>query len=153
MIQCQSCGQANTGQSKYCRFCGADLMQPEQQADYDITPPRPYVWKTDEFQINKSEQRKTGKFHFNEPTGNITPAENQPFKTQQLLYQKPYGVIQNHGCPRCNSQIAPRFDRKISNAGWIVFAVLLITFFPLFWIGFLIKEDVRICPVCGYNYD
>jgi hypothetical protein len=42
-------------------------------------------------------------------------------------------------------------ERKISNAGWVVFAVLLVTFFPLFWIGFLIKEDVPVCPVCNYH--
>jgi hypothetical protein len=28
----------------------------------------------------------------------------------------------------------------------------LITFFPLFWIGFFIKEETRICPVCNFKY-
>jgi hypothetical protein len=58
-------------------------------------------------------------------------------------------IAQAYRCPRCFSQHLPRYEKKISTAGWIVFAVLLITFFPLFWIGFLIKEDVRICPMCN----
>jgi hypothetical protein len=47
------------------------------------------------------------------------------------------------------SQFLPRMERRISTAGWITFAVLLVFFFPLFWIGLLIKEDVRICPACN----
>jgi hypothetical protein len=47
------------------------------------------------------------------------------------------------------SNMMPRLERKISTAGWITFAVLLVFFFPLFWIGLLIKEDVHICPACN----
>jgi hypothetical protein len=45
-------------------------------------------------------------------------------------------------------QFLPQIERRISTTGWIVFAVLLVMFFPLFWVGFLIKEDVRVCPSC-----
>jgi hypothetical protein len=38
--------------------------------------------------------------------------------------------------------------QKISEAGWIVFAIMLVTCFPLFWIGFLMKQDERFCSVC-----
>ncbi|MEO6588920.1 MAG: LITAF-like zinc ribbon domain-containing protein [Pyrinomonadaceae bacterium] len=152
MIQCQACGQSNTGESKFCRFCGASFLQPEKHEDYDIKPPRPYVWKTDELQISQAKQRKTEEFRIKDSTENFAPIENHPFQTQQLAYQKPYGIAVNHGCPRCKSQIAPRIERKISNAGWIVFAILLVVVFPLFWVGLLIKEEVRVCPVCGYNF-
>lgn len=152
MIQCHACGQANTGQSNFCRFCGARFAQMEQQTDYDVAPPRPYAWKTDEFEISRAKQRKTEEIRFNESMGNTAPAQNHPFQTHQLVYQKPYGIAKNHSCPRCNSQLAPRIERKISNAGWIVFAVLLVTIFPLFWIGLLIKEDVAVCPICQYRH-
>lgn len=151
MIQCQACGQANNEQSNFCRFCGANFMQAQKQIEHDFSPPRPYVWKTDEFEISKAKQRKTEQFNLNELQGNTSPVKNQPFQTQQLAYQKPYGVMQNRVCPRCGSNAAPRIERKISNAGWIVFAVLLVTFFPLFWIGFLIKEQVAVCPHCSYR--
>jgi hypothetical protein len=39
--------------------------------------------------------------------------------------------------------------RKISQAGWIVFAVLLVTLPILFWIGLCIREDARMCPICN----
>ena len=152
MIQCHACGQANTGQSNFCRFCGVRFVQMEKQTEYDdFAPPRPYVWKTDEFEISKAKQRKTEQFNFNDSTGMTAPAPEHPFQTQQLVYQKPYGIAKNYSCPRCSSPAAPRLERKISNAGWIVFAVLLVTIPPLFWIGFLIKEDVPVCPVCSYH--
>ena len=149
MIQCYKCGQANSAQSNFCRFCGAHFTQTEKQTDYDAAPPRPYVWKTDEFQISKAKQRKTEEFRFNELNPNTAPVQNHPFQTQQLAQTQPFWMSQNYHCPRCGSNLAPRIERKISNAGWIVFAVLLITFFPLFWIGFFIKEDARVCPVCN----
>jgi hypothetical protein len=46
------------------------------------------------------------------------------------------------------SQFLPKIERRISTTGWVVFAVLLVAFLPLFWIGLLIKEDVQICPSC-----
>ncbi len=42
---------------------------------------------------------------------------------------------------------------RISVAGWIVFAVLLLFCFPLFWIGLLIKEEYRSCYECGVRID
>jgi hypothetical protein len=51
------------------------------------------------------------------------------------------------------TQMLPRAERRISTAGWIVFAVLLVFFFPLFWVGLLIKEDVQVCPNCTSKVD
>ena len=47
------------------------------------------------------------------------------------------------------SKYTPRIERRISTAGWITFAVLLVFFFPLFWIGLLIKEDAVVCQTCN----
>ena len=149
MIQCYACGQANSTESNFCRFCGAGFTQTEKGNDYDFTPPRPYVWKTDEFQTAKPQPRKTKQINQVEPLAHQNPFENEPFKTQQLAYQKPPHMISGYRCPRCASQLTPKIEKRISSAGWIVFTVLLITFFPLFWVGFLIKEDVRVCPVCN----
>ena len=149
MIQCQNCGQVNTQTSNFCRFCGTKFLQSQFQNGngYEFSPPRPYVWKTDEFQVSESKARKSKQINQVRPLVQPPPMPQQ--NPQPLAYHQPNNLAQNYHCPRCASQLFPRYERKISTAGWIVFAVLLVTFFPLFWIGFLIKEDVRICPVCN----
>ncbi|HEY0427764.1 MAG TPA: hypothetical protein VGC76_08265, partial [Pyrinomonadaceae bacterium] len=113
----------------------------------------PYVWKTDEFQISESKARKTQQINFQKQPNQAQPLNN-PFQPppapQPLVHQQPQNLA-DYRCPRCSSQLFPRFERKISQTGWIVFAVLLVAFFPLFWVGLLIKEDVRVCPVCGLS--
>ncbi len=52
-------------------------------------------------------------------------------------------------CPYCGSTDVPITKSKISAAGWVVFAVLLVFCFPLFWIGLFIKEDFKECADCG----
>lgn len=146
MIQCQACGQANSNESNFCRFCGARFAQTERKIDFDFAPPRPYVWKTDEFQTARPQPRKTREISQVQPLSTQN-ADEESFKTRQLAYQSP-SIISGYRCPRCASQLTPKVEKRISSAGWIVFTILLITVFPLFWIGFLIKEEVRVCPVC-----
>lgn len=151
MIHCQNCGQTNAPTSNFCRSCGLRITAPQVQQfgnnyenNYENSPPRPYVWKTDEYQT-QNEPRKS------KPINQVQPLMGQfPAPTQQALaYQRPGQITQGYRCPRCSSQYMPRIERRISTAGWIVFAILLVTFFPLFWIGFLMKEEVRTCPVCN----
>lgn len=150
MIQCTNCGQVNTDTSNFCRFCGTKFLQTQMsnEGNYEYSPPRPYSWKTDEFQVG---DRKPPK---NQQPNRVQPLPN-PYATNQsvpppaLAYQQPQNVAYGYRCPRCASQAMPKVVRKISTAGWVVFAVLLVMFFPLFWIGFLIKEDARFCPVCN----
>jgi hypothetical protein len=52
-------------------------------------------------------------------------------------------------CPYCRAYAPPLVKRRISTAGWIVFAVLLFFTFIFCWIGLLIKEDYRVCSYCG----
>ena len=143
MIQCQNCGNANTPESQYCRTCG-NLMASRQKSvpvDYERQQPRPYAWKTDEFQT-QTEAR---------PRPNVPAANSQT--NNSVVQPTPYTAPQMFGgsyrCPHCMSQFLPRTERRISTAGWITFAVLLVFIFPLFWIGLLIKETVHICPTCN----
>jgi hypothetical protein len=119
-------------------------QQPPQNQSYEYNPPKPYSWKTDEFQVQdaKLQQRKTQDISRVQPLQNF----NQP---QHLAYQQAPAMAHGYRCPRCGTQNLPHIERKISPAGWIVFVVLLVVFFPLFWIGFLMKEDIRVCPVCN----
>jgi ribosomal protein L40E len=137
MIQCQNCGQGNAPESQFCRFCGTKFLmpQPMPQQNYGYqAPPRPYSWKTDEFQT-QAEARQA--------SSGAQPA-SQPLATHQSNF-----MTGSYRCPNCMSQFLPRIDRRISTTGWVVFAVLLVVFFPLFWVGLLIKEDVQVCPSCN----
>ena len=96
--------------------------------------PRPYSWKTDEFSTK------------NEARGTMPIIENS-LADSRLAQEQPQFLSPFH-CPNCSTQLPPVLERKISTAGWITFAVLLVTVFPLFWIGLLIREDVPVCQVC-----
>lgn len=156
MIHCQNCGQVNNQSSNFCRFCGKQFASEQfsNGGNYDFAPPRPYVWKTDEFQISESRSRKSLPVNFQQPN-QAQPLLNQPFappqQPQPLVYQQQQNMAYKQMCPRCGGQHFPRIERKISQTGWIVFAVLLVTIPFLFWIGLLIKEDVIICPVCNFR--
>jgi hypothetical protein len=51
-------------------------------------------------------------------------------------------------CHRCQKHVHPVSSSQISDVGCVVSVLLLIFCFPLFWIGFLIRETVLICPFC-----
>jgi hypothetical protein len=52
-------------------------------------------------------------------------------------------------CPYCRSDDPPLVRDQISTAGWVVFAVLLVVFPCICFIGLLMKEDFRVCRDCG----
>ena len=146
MIHCQNCGQGNENSVNFCRFCGNRITTPQihTQAQAETIAPRPYMWKTDEFQLDKSARstQEIKQFH---------PAAANSVQTQALGYPQPTFLAAGYRCPRCGSQNPPITKRQISSAGWITFAVLLVMTGILFWIGLLIKEDVKVCPVCNYK--
>ncbi len=150
MIQCQNCGQVNTATSNFCRFCGTKFLPAQFTGgdNYEFEPPRPYVWKTDELQTSESRARKTKQINQVQPLDNSF-AGNQMPRPQPLAYRQPQNMAYASRCPRCANQQIARHERKVSTVGWIVFAVLMVVFFPLFWIGLLIKEDVQFCSVCN----
>ena len=52
-------------------------------------------------------------------------------------------------CPYCASRDLPMTQSRISQGGWIVFALMILFCFPLFFIGLLMKEDFQVCSDCG----
>lgn len=52
-------------------------------------------------------------------------------------------------CYHCGYKGVPEIHHKISTGGWVTFVVLLLVFFPLCWIGLLIKKDIYVCAGCG----
>ncbi|MEZ5425479.1 MAG: LITAF-like zinc ribbon domain-containing protein [Pyrinomonadaceae bacterium] len=114
------------------------------------------MWKTDEFQIpekNSNVNRQAPPINQVQPLGNLNATAQQNLHAQPLAQYQPSHLAYGYRCPRCASQLLPKIERKISSIGWVVFAVLLVMFFPLFWIGLLIKEEKRVCPVCNLRID
>jgi hypothetical protein len=37
----------------------------------------------------------------------------------------------------------------VSQVGWVLFAVLLLTTCFFFWVGLLVQEEYRVCGDCG----
>jgi RNA polymerase subunit RPABC4/transcription elongation factor Spt4 len=114
----------------------------------EFVAPRPYMWKTGEFGVNDNLPK------LNQNIRQVEQLPHQPPYNQNfappMMYPRPPAHLMNtnYRCPRCNTQNLPFIKRQISTAGWITFAVLLVTTGIFFWIGLLIKEDVRVCPVC-----
>ena len=146
MIQCQNCGKSNAPESQFCRFCGNRFTAPQPQT-IDNSTRRPYSWQTDEFQTQtESRTRSTvGNVEIPQQTG--FPAQHS-HGAMQMSYRGPQDLSGNYRCPHCGTNYLPILERRISTAGWITFALLLVFTFIFFWIGLLIKEDVPICPVC-----
>lgn len=138
MNACSNCGKINAPEAIFCRFCGTKFnYQPQPQVatnPYDHEAPRPYAWKTDEFRT-KNEVRHTSQIH------------QQPVAAP-LMYQPQNQFGTSFRCPHCGSTHLPVYERRISTAGWVVFALLLVFTFIFFWVGLLMKEDVAICSVC-----
>ncbi|MGD9589487.1 MAG: LITAF-like zinc ribbon domain-containing protein [Pyrinomonadaceae bacterium] len=150
MIQCQHCGQGNADQTQFCRFCGHRLgSRPDPNSgrqdaeNYTYAPPRPYSWKTDEYQTQSERRLKT------RPA--TQPLEQRNFDQPgiyPLAYRGPQYLSANYRCPNCGTTVPPIIERRISTAGWITFALLLVFTFIFFWVGLLMKQDYSVCPVC-----
>ncbi|MGE3466686.1 MAG: LITAF-like zinc ribbon domain-containing protein [Pyrinomonadaceae bacterium] len=147
MNPCRNCGKLNTPETNYCRFCGTKFVSLQPQPQFDHPAPRPYAWKTDEFQTQNEARRGKDTGYVDKKTDQFD-SDTSGYRPAPLVYQQPGHFAQPFRCPTCSSQMIPRIERRISTAGWITFAVLLVFFFPLFWIGLLIKEDVPICRTC-----
>ena len=65
-----------------------------------------------------------------------------------MLQQAQPHFLTTFRCPNCGTDLPPVIERKISTAGWVTFAILLVTVFPLFWIGLFIREDAAVCQIC-----
>lgn len=58
-----------------------------------------------------------------------------------------------YSCPFCRTSVGPIVRSRVSQAGWVVFFVLLclIITCEICWLGLLITENVVQCPMCGGN--
>jgi LITAF-like zinc ribbon domain len=84
---------------------------------------------------------------------------------QSMAYAPPPGMQQSMAyapspgmfapalqCPYCHYTGPVSIRSKISTGGWVFFIVFLVFFFPICWIGFLIKKDYYACASCGIAF-
>ena len=142
MLQCQNCGQGNADQSHFCRFCGHRIAAQNQGplGGSHSPPQRPYAWKTDEYQTQADRRVR--------PEAQGPPLSVPYPPAQQLVYGARSAMPSGYRCPNCGTTVLPVIERRISTAGWVVFALLLVLTIIFFWIGLLMKENVSVCPVC-----
>lgn len=140
---CSNCGQSNAAESSFCRFCGVESLQRLEQS---FVPPRPYAWQTDEFEAGgvKPSASFTTEHSSARTMADFAAASGSIVPAGPGIY--PAG---SYRCPRCGTNALPITQRQVSQAGWIAFAVLLVTTFIFFWVGLLMREDATVCPVCG----
>jgi ribosomal protein L24E len=128
---CPNCGQANPDIARVCRYCGRQLQAPP--AGYAQPPSTSYVpphsWQSGALPQHQSQP----------------PAAPAPQPMPQYAAQFP---PQHFRCPFCGTDAPPVVGQRISTAGWIVFAVMILFCFPLFFIGLLMKEEYRQCSFC-----
>ena len=127
-VTCQNCGQASADVARVCRYCGTQLQHRPAGNVAPAPPPISYVpphsWKSGALPQQPS---------------------SSPMAQQQPA---PHLSAINFRCPYCGTDAPPLVARRISTAGWIVFAAMIIFCFPLFFIGLLIKEEHRQCSWC-----
>ncbi|MDM7922321.1 MAG: LITAF-like zinc ribbon domain-containing protein [Pyrinomonadaceae bacterium] len=145
MIACSNCGQQNTDESQFCRFCG-HRMAGRQAESYDFQPPRPYSWKTDEYQTQTDARARV---NIPAPQQVQQPAfQGHVQHAGPLAYAGPKDLSGNYRCPFCGTNFLPVMERRVSTGGWITFGILLALTVVFFWIGLLMKENVPVCPIC-----
>jgi RNA polymerase subunit RPABC4/transcription elongation factor Spt4 len=123
MITCNNCGRVNDESTRICRYCGTVSERQKAQGHAgaqvrDYTPP-------------VADAMGTG-------------SASLPLEA----YSPPGTAAGGYRCPNCQSTYPPVAEKRISTEGWIVFCALLVFCLPLFWIGLLMKEEIRICPMC-----
>lgn len=142
---CQNCGQSNDNGQNYCRHCGAPLVLPQRRAN--VPPPKPYGWASPSSPLHNvaDGENQAG-------SQLIQPVASSNYQPPPALAQMPNSPIMQHlvgyHCPRCGTTAAPIVQSRISTGGWVVFVSMLLFCFPLFFIGLLMREDYRVCPIC-----
>jgi hypothetical protein len=128
-VTCRNCGQPNADIARVCRYCGTQL-QPSPAGYAQPAPPSSSYVPPHSWQSGALPQQQ----HQSQPPAPPAPAPLYPAVSFR--------------CPYCGTDAPPVTGQRISTAGWIVFAVMLLFCFPLFFIGLLMKEEYRQCSYC-----
>jgi hypothetical protein len=128
MIRCEACRTLNEDNARSCTWCGTSLW---------LSGRAP----TGEISRGPATQQQQQQSTYAPPR--YAPPAVQP---QPAPVQRQGGG--GYRCPYCHSNAMPFRVEKITEAGWVMFAVMLVFCLPLFWIGLLMKESQQFCSAC-----
>ncbi|MEL7496611.1 MAG: LITAF-like zinc ribbon domain-containing protein [Planctomycetota bacterium] len=77
-------------------------------------------------------------------------AAHNPYSNPVQPYVPPQ---QGFACPYCRTTQPPVWKSEVSQSGWIVFAILLITTCFFCWVGLLMRNNYRVCSQCKVRLD
>jgi DNA-directed RNA polymerase subunit RPC12/RpoP len=79
----------------------------------------------------------------------LTPLpKTNPYATVQPSYPSGHSSA-GFCCPYCQTNRPPVWKSEVSQIGWIVFAILLVTTCFLCFVGFFIRDKYRVCSQCN----
>lgn len=58
-----------------------------------------------------------------------------------------------YSCPYCQTHAPPIWKSEVSQIGWIVFVILLLTTCVFCFAGLMIRDRYRVCSQCGIRLD
>ncbi len=166
MIVCVNCGQINETAASRCLRCGASSFEypsylgsvgsapsapvpgsspppapPPKPVSPPHRPPPPSPYRTP-YGTSQPFTPPPAPMPTVPPSGSPTVPYIPPLPIQPV-------VVGGFVCPYCRTNLPPRLTSRVSPAGWVIFALLLLLCWPLFWVGFLIREEGLRCRNCG----
>lgn len=144
-IQLARSGQIRIAYERFCKLSN----NPENRKDPDLL-----VWIAEtsplyaEAQRAIDEARSIAPQHPRLPQAQALLASRYPSSQPSLSFQ-----TGEYRCPFCGTSIYPIIENRISRAGWLIFALLIVCVITieLCWLGLLLRENVVKCPVCNRN--
>jgi hypothetical protein len=128
---------------------------PHPVEGYSLFPPDRHLGQTSQSQFFVQQEVLPIQL----PAAPMPPAYpvQQYYQPAPQMYIVPQPIIIQtapvYVCPYCRSPMPPITNTRISTGGWITFAVLLIIFFPLCWVGLFSKTSYQYCGQCGVKFN
>jgi hypothetical protein len=127
---------------------------PHPPEGYNLFPPKIPISSTTQFYSQQIEMPA-------QPAPMLTQPQSFPvqqyYQAPPQVYIVPQPIFINnapmYACPNCRSSLPPIINTRISTGGWVTFAILLVLFFPLCWVGLFSKTSYRYCGQCGIKFN
>jgi len=167
-----SAQDGEAGSKLDCPHCGQRILVPTPPQ-----PPKPPINKTTLGQLEDNRGKKTVIGTLDDdlvptvepalPQGGLEPVPAMPkvilVETVDKADDNPWAALNEDeperpvrrrrkskwSCPYCDSTEAPIIRRQVGAVGWVMFAVLLLFFFPLCFLGLMMTDENEYCADCG----
>jgi len=130
---CPKCDSTSAPGAVFCSRCGQSFVGLRDTSEAPYRAPAPYYLPVQGLYPPQY------------------PAPYPPPSPYALVPVGPMGMVPFH-CIRCGYGGPPMLIQKMSQSGMITMIILIFAFFPLFWIGLLMKETRCQCPHCRSVY-